>query len=106
MEECEEFIYRMAALWQGQRLEDSQIEVEYIRDYQQADVAAEFTRLKAVYDMAVPDLSRLALEKIAKMLFPDEDAKRLSDQEWKREPQTPPLVPPSGESTQQEDMND
>ena len=106
MEECEEFIYRMAALWQGQRLEDSQIEVEYIRDYQQADVAAEFTRLKAVYDMAVPDLSRLALEKIAKMLFPDEDAKRLSDQEWKREPQTPPLVPPSGESTQQEGMND
>lgn len=110
MEECEEFIYRMAALWQGKKLDESQIEVEYIRDYQQADIAAEFTRLKAVYDMALPDLSRLALEKIAKMIFPDEDAKKLSDQEWKREPQTPPLTPPNSApamaTTQPEVNND
>lgn len=108
LEECEEFIYRMAALWQGKRLDE--IEVEYCKDYQQADIAAEFTRLKAVYDMALPDLSRLALEKIAKMLFPDEDAKKLSDQEWKREPQLQPLTAPNSApamaTTQPEVTND
>jgi hypothetical protein len=45
--------------------------------------------------MALPDISRLALEKIAKIIFPDEDAKKLSDQEWKREPQDEPLRPPN-----------
>jgi len=92
MEECEKFIYRMAALWQREKIE---VEVEYSKNYQPADVAAEFERLKAVYDMAQPDMSRLALEKIAKIVFPDEDAKKISDGEWKREPQMSPLVPPN-----------
>lgn len=60
--------------------------------------------------MALPDLSRLALEKIAKMLFPDEDAKKLSDQEWKRQPQLPPLTAtnsaPTMATTQPEVIND
>ncbi len=97
MEECEQFIYRMAALWQGEKIE---VEVEYTDDYQQADIAAEFARLKAVYDMAQPDLSRMALEEIAKLVFPKmkaEDAKKVSDGDWKRNPTEPPLVPPNSE---------
>lgn len=109
MEECEKFIYRMAALWQGEKIE---VEVEYTENYQQSDIAAEFLRLQAVYNMAQPDLSRMALEKIARLVFPEmkpEDAKKVSDGDWKRNPDEPPLTPPNSAretvTTQQEVNN-
>lgn len=83
----------------GENYSDEQIKIEYTREFQQSDVAAEFMRLKAVYDMALPDLSRIALEKIVKMLFPKENSKALADQEFKRLPDEPGL---NGEATQQE----
>lgn len=94
MEQTEEFIIRMAALWEGKTITP---EVEYTDDYQQADVAAEFARLKTAYDMAQPDVSRLALEGIVKILFPNlsaDEAKKISDGEWKRNPVEPPLTNP------------
>lgn len=99
LEECEKFIFRIAGKWMGENYSDDQIKIEYTREFQQSDVAAEFMRLKAVYDMALPDLSRIALEKIVKMLFPKENAKALADQEFKRLPDEPSL---NGEATQQE----
>lgn len=107
MEQTEEFIIRMAALWEGKTIEP---EVEYTDDYQQADVAAEFARLKTAYDMAQPDVSRLALEGIVKILFPNlstDEAKKISDGEWKRNPVEPPLTnhfesAPGTVTTQQE----
>lgn len=108
MEECEKFIYRMAALWQGEKIE---VEVEYTENYQQSDIAAEFLRLQAVYKMAQPDLSRMALEKIARLVFPEmkpEDAKKVSDGDWKRNPDEPPLTPPNsarGTVTTQQEVN-
>lgn len=87
MEQCEEFIYRIAAKWQNQNYSEDQIKVEYCEDFQQADIDAEFVRLKAMYDMALPDVSRLALREMVKLQFPDENAEQLSNQEWKREPQ-------------------
>lgn len=99
LEECETFIFRIAGKWMGENYSDEQIKIEYTREFQQSDVAAEFMRLKAVYDMALPDLSRIALEKIVKMLFPKENAKALADQEFKRLPDEPGL---NGEATQQE----
>lgn len=99
LEECEKFIFRIAGKWMGENYYEDQIKIEYTREFQQSDVAAEFMRLKAVYDMALPDLSRIALEKIVKMLFPKENAKALADQEFKRLPDEPGL---NGEATQQE----
>jgi len=94
MEEAEEFIIRVAALWEGKKIDP---EVEYTDDYQQADVAAEFARLKTAYDMAQPDVSRLALEGLVKILFPNlsaDEAKKISDGDWKRNPVEPPLTNP------------
>lgn len=103
MEDCEEFIYRVSALWQGQKdLPDDSIKVEYCKEFQQADIDAEFARLKTVYDMALPDLSRIALKKIVEKVFPDEDAKKLSDQEWKRQPTGSFISAPETATTPQE----
>ena len=82
MQETEEFIFRTAGRWLGQDIDD-QVEIEYSKEFQRADIDIKLQRLFNVFNLGLRPIKQMALKGILKETFPslkDEQIEKMSQE--------------------------